>query len=181
MLLSSCVYPTRSKPLHPPASIAAGQHPTNLGCHHQCQLCWVQEAGPVCPPTHLAEVAVSSCAREAVKMSFIKQCGLVKSTQIAALQYQANVTTVTPALNVSTHRKQNHPCPLPIGSTTCDCCSAHFVFVQLLETRHASPCRLHRGSAVRARCTEALDRCATSTGQKFEPKPQLRNLPLIVL
>ena len=29
-------------------------------------------------------------------------------------------------------------------------------------------------------CTEALG-CATSTRQKFEPKPQLRNLPLIVL
>jgi len=31
------------------------------------------------------------------------------------------------------------------------------------------------------RCTEAFGHCATSTGQKFEPKPQLRNLPLIVL
>jgi len=30
-------------------------------------------------------------------------------------------------------------------------------------------------------CTEAFGHCATSTGQKFEPKPQLRNLPLIVL
>ena len=31
-----------------------------------------------------------------------------------------------------------------------------------------------------AECTEAYGRCATSTGQKFEPKPQLRNLPLII-
>ena len=29
-------------------------------------------------------------------------------------------------------------------------------------------------------CTEAFGHCATSTGQKFEPKPQLRNLPLII-
>ena len=29
-------------------------------------------------------------------------------------------------------------------------------------------------------CTEAFGRCASSTGQKFEPKPQLRNLPLIM-
>ena len=30
------------------------------------------------------------------------------------------------------------------------------------------------------KCTEAFGHCATSTGQKFEPKPQLRNLPLII-
>jgi len=38
-----------------------------------------------------------------------------------------------------------------------------------------------RSTACAGGCTEAFGHCATSTGQKFEPKPQLRNLPLIVL
>ena len=40
---------------------------------------------------------------------------------------------------------------------------------------------ISRSRTILQLCTEAFGHCATSTGQKFEPKPQLRNLPLIII